>query len=31
VQPDTPELRRYLAVMRGTPGSEGSLVQFQSP
>jgi YVTN family beta-propeller protein len=31
VQPDTPVSRRYLAVMRGTPGSKGSPVQFQSP
>ena len=31
VQPDTPEQRRFLVVMRGTPQSIGSVVQFQSP
>jgi YVTN family beta-propeller protein len=31
VQPDTPERRRFLVVMRGTPQAIGSVVQFQSP
>jgi YVTN family beta-propeller protein len=31
VQSDTPEQRRFLVVMRGTPQSIGSVVQFQTP
>jgi hypothetical protein len=31
VQPDAPEQRRFLMVMRGTPQSIGSVVQFQTP
>jgi hypothetical protein len=31
VQPDAPEQRRYLVVMRGTPQAVGSVVQFQTP
>jgi YVTN family beta-propeller protein len=31
VQSDTPEQRRFLVVMRGTPQTIGSVVQFQSP
>jgi YVTN family beta-propeller protein len=31
VQPDTPEQRRFLMVMRGTPQTIGSVVQFQTP
>ncbi len=31
VQPDTPDQRRYLVVMNGTPQALGSVVQFQSP
>jgi YVTN family beta-propeller protein len=31
VQPDTPDQRRFLVVMRGTPQSIGPVVQFQSP
>ena len=31
VQPDTPDQRRFLVVMRGTPQTIGSVVQFQTP
>jgi YVTN family beta-propeller protein len=31
VQPDTPEQRRFLVVMRGTPETIGPVVQFQTP
>jgi YVTN family beta-propeller protein len=31
VQPDAPEQRRFLVVMRGTPQSIGAVVQFQTP
>lgn len=31
VQPDTPAQRRFLVVMRGTPQTIGSVVQFQTP
>jgi YVTN family beta-propeller protein len=31
VQPDTPEQRRFLMVMQGTPQTIGSVVQFQTP
>jgi YVTN family beta-propeller protein len=31
VQPDTPEQRRFLMVMHGTPQTIGSVVQFQTP
>lgn len=31
VQPDTPEQRRFLVIMRGTPQTIGSVVQFQAP
>jgi YVTN family beta-propeller protein len=30
VQPDTPDQRRFLVVMRGTPQTIGSVVQFQT-
>jgi hypothetical protein len=31
VQPDTPEQRRFLVVMHGTPQAIGSVAQFQTP
>ncbi len=31
VQPDTPEQRRFLVVMRGTPQAIGPVVQYQTP
>ena len=31
VQSDTPDLRRYLVVMTGTPQAPGSVVQHQAP
>jgi YVTN family beta-propeller protein len=31
VQPETPDQRRFLMVMRGTPQKIGAVVQFQTP